>query len=145
MLLTPGTIRLQNCRCFLYWSFPISSCFHALLLSPNHSPLILSPILQSSVLNLQKVPWWEGEWVVESTNNCKNNIGRTSKVVHVNWLQNCYTPSKTTSQIQSPQTNTAPPQWSPPTIDHIIVRDATPITSRQYPQHRCNAPDRFEH
>ena len=78
-------------------------------------------------------PRWEGEWIVDSIKSpitVEIANGRTSKVVHVNRLQHRCTPSTTTSQIQPPQTNTAPPQWTPPTVDHIFLPDDIPINSR---------------
>ena len=93
-------------------------------------------------------PRWEGEWIVESIKSpatVEITNGRTSKVVHVNRLQHRYTPNKTTSPIQPLQTDTASPQWSPPTVDHIVLPDAPPIVSRRYPQRHRNPPDRFGH
>ena len=78
-------------------------------------------------------PRWEGEWIVDSIKSpitVEIANGRTSKVVHVNRLQHRFTPSTTASQIKPPQTNTAPPQWTPPTVDHIFLPDDIPINSR---------------
>ena len=90
-------------------------------------------------------PRWEGEWVIKSVKSpvtMEICDGNRSKVVHTNRLQHRCVPGQcdavTPDNIESDNHCL---EWSPPSVDHVILPPAEQPVSDRYPQRQRRPPD----
>ena len=90
-------------------------------------------------------PRWEGEWVVKSVKSpvtMEIYDGKRSKVVHINRLQHRCVPGQWDVAV-SDECDSHCLDWSPPSVDHVILPPAEQIMPDRYPQRQRRPPDRY--
>ena len=88
-------------------------------------------------------PKWEGDWEVQAVNGPATYTitdGKRTKTVHVNRLRSRIQPSLRTA----PESNMEKvSQWSPPSVEHVIVDTEESPAAPRYPTRDRRPPDWF--
>ena len=92
-------------------------------------------------------PRWEGEWIIKAMKSpitAEICDGKRIRVVHTNRLRHRYVPGQhDTAELGDVNNRQECTEWTPPSVDHIVLSPSEETVTTRYPQRNRRPPDRY--